>query len=178
MTDRLLANGRRQPVTQIRIVTLNQLLRYSLVIVLAAVVSGCGTGGGREYKIKPEEQATITGTVKFGEKNVPTNALVTFFNSDQGIAAVGFVDETGKFTIKPAEKETGLPAGKYVVTISPPPPPPMTEEQYKKMDANAMAMPDITYNELPKKYYNSLTSGLAFEVNPGPNSFDIDLAKK
>ena len=52
------------------------------------------------------------------------------------------------------------------MTITPPPPPPMTEEQYKKMEANAMAMPDITNKELPKKFYNSMTSGLVFDVTP------------
>jgi hypothetical protein len=46
------------------------------------------------------------------------------------------------------------------------------------MEANAMAMPQIVYKELPVKFYNSMTSGLAFDVTPGPNSFDIDLAKK
>ena len=157
---------------------MQRLVRFIVALVFAAVLSGCGGGGGRDYKIRADQQATITGTVKFGDKNVPVNAQVTFFNSEQGIAAVGFADESGKFTLKPAEKETGLPAGKYQVTITPPPPPPMTEEQYKKMEANAMAMPDITYKELPKKFYNSMTSGLVFDVKPGPNSFDIDLAKK
>ena len=157
---------------------MQRLVRFIVVLVFAAVLPGCGGGGGRDYKIKADQQATISGTVKFGDKNVPVNALVTFFNAEQGIAAVGFADESGKFTVKPAEKETGLPAGNYQVTITPPPPPPMTEEQYKKMEANAMAMPDITYKELPKKFYNSMTSGLVFEVKPGPNSFDIDLSKK
>ena len=158
---------------------MQRLDSFIVVLIFAVGLSGCGGGGsGRDYKIKPEEQATIAGTVKFGDKNVPVGALVTFFNSEQGIAAVGFADATGKFTLKPAEKETGLPAGKYLVTITPPPPPPMTEEQYKKMEANAMAMPDVTYPELPKKFYNSMTSGLAFDVKPGPNTFDIDLAAK
>ena len=157
---------------------MQRLVSFIVVLVFAAMLSGCGGGGGRDYKIKADQQATITGTVRFGEKKVPVNALVTFFNSDEGIAAVGLAEADGKFTIKPAEKETGLPAGKYQVTITPPPPPPMTEAQYKKMDASAMAMPDITYNELPKKFYNSMTSGLVFDVTPGPNSFDIDLAKK
>jgi len=105
------------------------------------------------------------------------NALVTFFNPDEAIAAVGFVEETGNFTIKPAEKETGRPAGKYQVTINPPPPPPMTEAEYKKMEANAMATPQTTYKELPAKFFSSMTSGLVFDVKPGPNSFDIDLSK-
>lgn len=151
---------------------------FLVVLVFASVLTGCGSRSGRDYKIKPEEQATITGTVKFANKNLPVNCMVTFYNPDQGIAAVGFVDESGKFTLKPAEKETGLPAGKYLVTITPPPPPPMTEEQYKKMEANAMAMSQKTYKELPVKFYNSMTSGLVFDVTPGPNSFDIDLAKK
>jgi hypothetical protein len=156
---------------------LQRLVSFIVVLVYASVLTGCGVGGGRDYKIKADQQATISGTVKFGDKNVPINALVTFFNSDQGIAAVGFADANGKFTLKPAEKETGLPAGKYQVTITPPPAPPMTEEQYKKMEASAMALPDITYKELPRKFYNSMTSGLAFDVAPGPNSFDIDLSK-
>ena len=90
---------------------------------------------------------------------------------------MGFVEESGNFTIKPAEKETGLPAGKYQLTITPPPPPPMTEAEYKKMEANAMATPQTTYKELPAKFFNSMTSSLVFDVKPGPNSFDIDLSK-
>jgi hypothetical protein len=47
------------------------------------------------------------------------------------------------------------------------------------MEANAMAMAmtQKIYKELPTKFYNAMTSGLAFEVKPGPNSFDINLAK-
>ncbi|MGL4550721.1 MAG: carboxypeptidase-like regulatory domain-containing protein [Gemmataceae bacterium] len=153
-------------------------VRLIAVSVLVSVVAGCGGGGGRDYKIKADQQATITGTVKFGNANLPVKAMVTFFNPDQGIAAIGFIDESGKFTLKPAERETGLPAGTYLVTVTPPPPPPMTEEQYKKMEANAMAMPQMTYKELPAKFYNSMTSGLVFEVTPGANHFEIDLAKK
>jgi len=63
--------------------------------------------GGRDYKIRADQQASITGTVKFGAKKVPLNALVTFFNADEAIAAVGFVEESGNFAIRPAEKETG-----------------------------------------------------------------------
>jgi hypothetical protein len=147
------------------------------VSILAIVLIGCGEKSGRDYKIDPAQQATISGTVKYGTKNLPLNAMVTFFNPDEGIAAVGFVDASGNFTLTPAEKETGLPAGKYLVTVTPPPPKQLTEEQYKKMEANAMAMPTIVYPELPTKFYNSLTSGLAFEVKPGVNTFDIDLAK-
>lgn len=78
--------------------------------------------------------------------------MVTFFNADEGNAAVGFVNESGKFTLKPAEKETGLPAGNYQVTITPPLPPPQTEDWYKKMEANAMAMSQTTYPELPVRW--------------------------
>ncbi len=154
---------------------LRSLVSFLVLLVLAPAMLGCGGGGGRDYKIKADQQATISGTVKYGDANVPLNSQVTFFNSTEGIAAVGFADENGNYTLKPAEKETGLPAGTYQVTVSPPPPPPMTEEQYKKMDASAMAMPDITYKELPKKFYNYMTSGLEFEVKPGPNTFDLDL---
>lgn len=156
---------------------MKQVVGFIIVLASAAVFSGCGGGGGRDYKIRADQQATITGTVKFRDKNLPLNSLITFFNSEQGIAAVGFADAGGAFTIKAAEKETGLPAGNYAVTVTPPPPPPMTKEQYEKMEANAMAMPNIIYKELPVKFYNSTTSGLAFDVKPGPNHFDLDLSK-
>jgi hypothetical protein len=156
---------------------LKQIVLLLIFLVPTSVISGCGGEGGRDYKIRADQQATITGTVKFKDKNVPLGSLITFFNSEQGIAAVGFADESGKFTINPAEKETGLPAGNYAVTVTPPPPPPMTEEQYKKMEANARALPTIIYKELPVKFYNSTTSGLAFDVKPGPNHFDLDLSK-
>jgi hypothetical protein len=156
---------------------LQRLAKFVAVVASAAALTGCGGGGGRDYKIKADQQATITGTVKFGETKVPVNCVVTFFNSDEGITAVGFVDESGKYALKPAEKETGLPAGKYQVTITPPPAPPLTKEEYAKMEASAMAMPQKTYKELPTKFYNSMTSGLVFDVTPGANSFDIDLSK-
>jgi hypothetical protein len=101
---------------------MHRLVSVILASAFASILTGCDGGGGRDYKIKADQQATISGTVKFGTKNVPVNSLVTFFNSDEGIAAVGFADETGKYTLKPAEKETGLPAGKYQVTVTPPPP--------------------------------------------------------
>ena len=63
------------------------------------------------------------------------------------------------------------------MTITPPPAPSLTEEEYKKVEASAMAMPQKTYKELPTKFYNSMTSGLVFDVTPGSNSFEIDLSK-
>jgi hypothetical protein len=157
---------------------LQQFVKVVVVLATAVALPGCSDKGGRDYKIDPAQQAAIAGTVKFGKKTLPVGCQVTFFNPDQGIAAVGFLDEAGKFEAKPAEKTTGLPAGKYQVTITPPPPPPMTEAEYQKMEANAMAMSQKVYKELPAKFYNAMSSGLAFDVAPGPNAFDIDLEKK
>ena len=53
----------------------------------------------------------------------------------------------------------------------------MTEAECKKVEANAMATPQTIYKELPAKFFNSMTSGLVFDVKPGPNNFDIDLSK-
>jgi len=56
-----------------------------MVLVLATLPNGCGGVGGRNYKIRADQQASISGTVKFVAKKVPVNALVTFFNPDEAL---------------------------------------------------------------------------------------------
>ncbi|MGL6096676.1 MAG: carboxypeptidase-like regulatory domain-containing protein [Fimbriiglobus sp.] len=157
---------------------MHRLLAILVFAASASITAGCGGDdvGGRTYKIDPAEQSTISGTVKFGKQNVPHKSRVSFSNPDLAITAVGSVDENGNFTLKPAENNTGLPAGKYKVTITPPPPPPPTEEELRKMDGNAMTRRAIVSPNLPEKFYNVMTSGLAVAIAPGPNTFEIDLA--
>jgi hypothetical protein len=124
--------------------------------------------------LEPAQRATVTGRVKFGAENVPLNATITFFDRDRGIALIGFADANGNFTLSPAEAVTGVPAGRYSVSIGAPPP---TPEEAKASEETGMPTPTKLFPNLPLKYYNSTTSGLVFEVVPGPNNFEIDVSK-
>ncbi len=146
-------------------------------VVCSVLLSGCG---GSASPTSP--QAQISGTVTIDGKQAPLDTTVTFWAADEGGGGTGSVDAAGRFVIKSAAKERGLPAGRYKVSVMPKAPPPVntSSEDYKKMmlqgSSGAPAPPkDPAADAIPVKYRNPESSGLVFEVQPGANDIPIKL---
>jgi hypothetical protein len=136
-------------------------VRFALCLVCVAGISfivGCD-----------DSKATVSGTVTLDGRPVTggprMNGIVTFFRDGGGGApAVGFIDESGHYSVKTGAT-TGMEPGSYQVAIA-----------MKKItipeNPNAMPIPTLL---TPAKYGNPQKSGLRAEIKPGNNTFDFPL---
>lgn len=134
-------------------------IRYVLIICLAAwplCASGCSQ---QEAGIK------VTGRVKLD--GVPLSGVsLNLFDADKGIGATSLLDGEGKF-----EMANSLPAGTYVVTVSPPlSPHPMGAE-------GKPPIPKLPPN-LPKKVMDQRTSDLKANVSATAAVLNLDIVSK
>jgi hypothetical protein len=148
------------------------------------VLSGCGGNANRPVP-DAKQQATVTGSLLNAGKPLPLDYQVVFNSKDKGAIGSGRLDSAGKFKISAGDPAIGLPAGRYTVKIAPPPPPApavggLESDSYQQMmktKGSTKAPPREIPKDIPAKLLNWETSGLEFDVIPGPNTFDIDIAK-
>lgn len=125
--------------------------RIPALLLALVFLSGCGSPEG-----------SVTGTVTFRGAPV-TTGHVNFFDPNRGTGARGELDASGNFAL-----EGTLPPGTYQVYVTPPSPAP------PRADVKAPPRKPQPF-VVSKKYTAAQTSGLTVTVNPGPNSFPIDL---
>lgn len=152
----------------------------SVLFGLVFLFAGCG---GPTGPVDP--QAQVSGTVTNNGKPLTLGSLVVFFNSQKGLTLTGTVDSLGSYSLTAADPKVGVPAGRWEVSVKPPVTPVVemsNSDDYKKMmqgggpKSVASSKPG-TAPDIPEKFNNPKTSGLVFEVKPGPNTFSFDLAK-
>lgn len=157
--------------------------RFARLLLLCAtiVTSGCGSA---VPKPDAATQAEVAGSVTNEGKPIAANSSIVFYCPEKGTTLAGKIDSLGKFSLKESDPAVGIPGGRYQVMIRPPEPPPVPmstqSEDYKKMmsGGGTTAPPSPAANsEIPQKLQSFDSSGIALEVKPGPNTFDIDLAK-
>ena len=130
-------------------------------VALAGVVVIAGCGGTYD--------ASIEGVVTLDGKTVPTG-LVMFHPLSVGPSAYALIDETGRYSVMTG-RESGLPSGEYRVSVAANEPPAISQT------ATGGAPPPgkpIT----PAWYRTKETSGLQFKVEPGNNTFNIELSSQ
>lgn len=152
-------------------------MRSAILFSLLALgaVSGCAKGD----PAPTTPQASVSGTVTYDGVPVTLDANVVFFCQDAGATAAGKVDSLGKYSLTPAQKKLGIPAGRYQVGISPPlklPPPVGDTPEYKEFMLSQSKGPSAP-KDLPAKFHSYTQSGIVLEVKAGDNTFDFDLAK-
>jgi hypothetical protein len=128
------------------------------IIVFALTVPGCGDG-----------LADVTGVVTLDGQPLRGGSGVrgtVYFQptSGSGAAAVGILDENGKFSLSSGSKQ-GVAPGEYSVTCS------ATQIIPSKQAGGTPSGRRIT----PQKYAVASTSGFQFTVEPGSNEFDLPL---
>jgi hypothetical protein len=128
-------------------------LACSLVMIF---IMGCGSN---------EFGSTAKGVVTL-DGNPITPGLVTFAPEDPtAVPAVSDLDPNGGFELT-TNKKPGLAPGKYRVAIQAFRPPNIPEGQRTMTPSERL---------VPEKYFDVNTSGLEYTVEPGENSFDIEL---
>jgi hypothetical protein len=145
-------------------------------VALVAAVVGCGKAadGFSGQRGKVSGKATLVG------EPLPAGCQVLFIAKQGGYTASGAVGADGTFTVE-YQVTQGLPVGDYVVQISPPATttaaaPVDPAEMARKMTLSADAKPASTL-PFPERYGSTSTSGLAFTVQPGVNTFELSLKK-
>ena len=161
-------NGRRHRVEAI------------LLIFCAEVIfSGCGPAA----KVPDaSNQAQISGQVTLdGSKPVPLDSTIVFFNTEKSATVAGKVDALGNYSLRPADKSVGIPAGRFQVMVRPPDPPMVSMGQNtdytKMMSAPATMKKEPSKTEIPVKFHAFDTSKIILEIQPGPNKIELDLSK-
>ncbi len=148
-----------------------------LVFCAVMVASGCGPA----VKVPDaSKQAQISGKVMLDDKKtVPMDTTIVFYNTEQSATVAGKVDALGNYSLRPADKSVGIPAGRYQVMVRPPEPPAVSMGQtddYKKMMTTTTTK-EPAKSEIPAKFHAFDTSKIILEIQPGPNKIDLDLSK-
>lgn len=150
--------------------------RAALLLALVTAVVGCGKAadGFAGQRGKVSGKATLAG------QPLPAGCQVLFVATKGGFTASGPVGPDGAFALE-YQVPQGLPVGDYVVQISPPaggssaaPVDPAAMAQKMTLSANAKPASGLPF---PERYASTSTSGLAFTVQPGSNTFELSLTK-
>jgi len=167
----------------------NSVWNGLVLVTLAILGAGCGSGGPRLYK--------AGGIVTY--KGVPVEGASVSFLHDDGNTAVGATDAAGKFQlIRVGSNREGTVAGKGSLSVTkmsggtvvagpgpgvPLDPSKMTDADRKKQADDMRSrmeggpkLPEPPKSLLPTKYGDPATSGLKYEVLPkNDNNFVVEL---
>ena len=131
-------------------------LRLTAIGVAVAVLIGCNSG---------PKQGEVRGKVTFQNEAV-TEGTITFLNPNEGGAAEGTIKSDGSYSLT-----AKLPAGEYVVVITPP---------MHIVDTDPGKSPpapvEKPMKDIPKKYRMQGTSPLRATVKEGKNEHNFDMA--
>jgi hypothetical protein len=146
-----------------------------LVVLAGLALAGCGHG-----------KAPVSGSVTYKGKALPSGT-VSFFGSDNQVAS-GQIGPDGSYsvpavTVGPVKVSVQVATvGKKTITMGPPGgDKKMTSGGPKDMaERSAIATGEgagtpAAVVKIPQEYANPETSGLTFTVQPGGNTFNIDL---
>lgn len=148
------------------------MLLFSLVTALA----GCG-GAADGFS---GSRGMVSGKATIAGEPLPAGCQVLFMATRGGFTASGTVGPDGTFSLQYLVP-TGLPVGDYVVQIAPPATAaggasadPAEMAKRMKLSAGGKADDGLPF---PSRYTTTATSGLAFTVKPGENTFDLALTQ-
>ncbi len=150
---------------------------WLLLCGLASSVTGCGKSVDGYTGLR----GTISGVISRGDEPVPAGCNILFAAASGPYTGNGVTDAAGRFTVGYRVRQ-GLPAGKYLVQITPP----RQQQDYPSVDSpdyvrqmrKLQSEPDPMDAIVPKKYRSVSTSGLTFEVRGGDNVATFDLSPK
>lgn len=153
------------------------VLQAGLLLAVVATCVGCGKPADGFFG----QRGTVSGKVTLSGEPLPAGCQVLFMATKGGFIASAPVRPDGAFQLEYRVPQ-GLPVGDYVVQITPPAgsagaaladPVAMAE---KMMELSAKSKP-ASGLPFPDRYASTATSGLAFTVQPGANTFELSLKK-
>jgi hypothetical protein len=136
--------------------------RCLCVIVLAAVLLGCGGASGR---------VPVTGTVTFNDKPL-ADAVVTFYpeGDTAGLGGAARTGPDGRYTLTAAQGGDGLHPGEYAVVISR-----LLRPDGTPLPPNVPPIESDASETLPAAYSSRDASTLKRTVSKDTTSYDFAL---
>ena len=118
----------------------------------------------------------VTGTVTYNGEPVRAGCNVVFIHQATSTPASGMISADGSYELAMRGEKRVL-AGEYKVSVSPPASNEQVDENSEGYEATMTgggAAATVTV-PFPDKYLLAETSGLAFTVKEGPNTFDVKM---
>jgi hypothetical protein len=147
--------------------TFRYVLARAAILMAAPLLTGCG--GGTEAGT-----VSVQGLVTLDGKPVES-AGVGFIGREGARLASATTDKAGKFTIRAS-------LGKNLVTVAKesagPAPPPSDEPMLMPTQGEYQKMQAAVKSEIPAKYGDPKTSGLAVEAKAGMPEVELALSSK
>lgn len=141
------------------------------MIGTVSMVSGCGSGGN----LPAGATGTVRGNVKYNGKPVPAGCSVVFIRDDDGLIGTGVVNSDGDYVLRMRD---GLKVvvGVYRVSVTPPDVAAnLNQDEIMRLQAAGKLPDPATVKEVPMKYRSPEGSSLICDVQPGSNTFDIEM---
>ena len=129
-----------------------------LWVAIVMLLQGCGGSGLETYPVQ--------GTVTLSDGTPITSGVIEFESSEQSVAAVGWIQEDGTFTMGTAGQDNGAVLGSHRVLLRP----------HMPLGDGAEAT-GFRRAPIPPRYSQYETSGLEFTVEAKSNEFHIVLEK-
>jgi hypothetical protein len=131
---------------------------------------GCGGSG-----LPQGETGTVRGTVTYMGKPVPEGSNVIFMRDPDGLLGTGRVDANGDYNLRMRDG-LKIVVGTYRVSLSPPDVAATLNQDEIMVLQQQGKLPDpAAVKEIPVKYRSPEGSSLVCDVQPGANTFDIDM---
>ncbi len=144
------------------------------LIATLSFFGGCGGGSN----LPPGATGTVRGKVTYNAGPVPAGCGVVFMRDEDGLMGIGTVDSSGDYLLR-MHNGLKIVVGVYRVAVTPPNPAANLDQDEIMRLGQAGKLPDpATIKEVPMKYRSPEESKLIFDVQPGANTFDIDMTDK
>jgi len=150
----------------------NSFRFFSMAIGGVLLFGALGCGGS---SLPPGETGTVRGTVKYMGKPVPEGCSVVFIRDPDGALAVGKTDANGDYLLRMRDG-LKIVVGTYRVSVTPPDvAATLNQDEIMTLQQQGKLPDPATVKEVPMKYRNPEGSTLVCDVQPGSNTFDVEM---
>lgn len=149
-----------------------QIRSYGVILCgILLLFPGCGGGSN----LPKGETGTVRGTVTYKGGPVPAGTTVIFVRDEDGLLGTGQVNANGEYLLRMRDG-LKIVTGAYRVSVTPPDVAANLDQDEIMRLQMAGKLPDpATIKEVPLKYRSPEGSTLVCDVQPGANTFDIDM---
>ncbi|MBI1313436.1 hypothetical protein GC176_19270 [bacterium] len=145
-------------------------ISFLMLIAFLAVLPGCGGSS-----LPPGATGTVRGKVTYNGEPVPEGCAVVFMRDDDGLMGIGAVGANGEYLLRMRDG-LKIVVGVYRVCVTPPNPAAnLDQDEIMKLGQEGKLPDPATVKEVPTKYRSPEESNLIYDVQPGSNTFDIDM---
>ncbi len=151
------------------------MMRNALTSILALFgilmfLPGCGGSN-----LPSGETGTVQGKVTYNGGSVPTGTTVIFVRDEDGLMGTGVTDSNGEYLLRMRDG-LKIVVGVYRVSVTPPNVAAnLDQDEIMKLGQEGKLPDPATVKEVPMKYRSPEESSLICDVQPGANTFDIDM---